>query len=1077
MVIRVIILICATIILTNVASAAELSLNDRALLARVLAENRRYTGLLLASRPNRSRELENKLLQLGIQPDYADHSVGYFRLRLPPKMLGKILSLPEVQASALPSKHAYLSDTSNLLPKNVISPSPNKISLRDYITLAERDKQADWREPIGLRSFWEKSPSFDGRGTTIAIIELFPDFMEREFESARALDGRFLPKLAEAAGFFNQRPDDLKNVSIVDFSALAVGKDKIVSFDGRRVKLPFGGNVEFGFAGIPGSVAKLRDTGPRTTNKSQQNSVAVARMAGSQCILVDSNRNDNLRDERCIAVSKSSVQRNWFRGADGEAIGWPFFAIPTQDSRRIVVASPNPHTHTVTATAAASNFLGSKLGGVAPSAQIISLGVGFRTDELIEALLYAAKNAQVDIILTMNGYAKASAHADSFHNIIAGRAADNYNKVIVAPAGNSLRLLNTVIDEASGEGTLTVGQFAGSAVSSLLKGESFPDHVPTYSSGGPTLDGLLKPDVVAPSLVLAPVPEYRNGNAAVNALCPELDLGSFATCAGGTSNASPSAAGAAAVLISAARQSGIRIRASDIVTAIRASAKFIPGEPAYVQGRGSINIPAAFEYLRRLSKSREPKVSLTVEAPIKVKLGGEISRPFVGYGLYEREGWSPGMSGTREVKITRHSGGHQAELYKIRLLGNDKATFSVPKEVLLPLGRQASIPIEVRIGEPGVHSAILRVEDPRTGLIVRDIALTIIAALPLTETNNSVSLSLSRPRDGSLEVFVDVPPGTAALHVSKIPAQNLMMRLAGPTGTSNSPEVDLEKESGSPREIKPISEIGASVYAPAAGVWAVQVYPTVDGIVDAASALKFTVTAVPKAHDASQGNAGKMEKGTELSTLTTVPDSGERAVRLTEGFRYHGRVSLKPGEHPFILPVRMPVDVTAIDGLISTLNGSAGGSTIALLTVLRCSPDRCAAMSTTAGEQQAGFFIPDVTKEDWDKVWNIVIDAKNESGNDVTIDYEIFLTLKEGFDTPSSNMIKLEHSSKIEDIGRCQLEGAGRRTRAIEVIDPDATLSGFRTRFYKAGHPAASKEFAFPLSRVYLEDSDQECGV
>ena len=80
------------------------------------------------------------------------------------------------------------------------------------------------------------------------------------------------------------------------------------------------------------------------------------------------------------------------------------------------------------------------------------------------------------------------------------------------------------------------------------------DDLHPFSSRGPREDGGFKPDVIAPGAAISTTPLWQAGGpvAGVHTLPPGYSMFN------GTSMASPQAAGAAALLVSAAQQSGVQ---------------------------------------------------------------------------------------------------------------------------------------------------------------------------------------------------------------------------------------------------------------------------------------------------------------------------------------------------------------------------------------------------------------------------------------------------------------------------------------------------------------------------------------
>ena len=138
----------------------------------------------------------------------------------------------------------------------------------------------------------------------------------------------------------------------------------------------------------------------------------------------------------------------------------------------------------------------------------------------------------------------------------------------------------------------------------------------------------------------------------------------------GTSMASPQAAGAAALLLSAAKQAGVQKQPDQLRQAINSSARFLPFYGAHEQGNGLINVGAAWDLLKTNIKT----VEIASSAPVNTIISEFLATPNFGPGLYEREGWKPGDTGSRTITLTRIAAA--AATYNLSLVGND-GTFSL----------------------------------------------------------------------------------------------------------------------------------------------------------------------------------------------------------------------------------------------------------------------------------------------------------------------------------------------------------------------------------------------------------------
>ena len=90
----------------------------------------------------------------------------------------------------------------------------------------------------------------------------------------------------------------------------------------------------------------------------------------------------------------------------------------------------------------------------------------------------------------------------------------------------------------------------------------------------------------------------------------------------GTSMAAPQATGAAALLLSAAKQAGVQKHSDQLRQAMNSSARFLPFYGAHEQGNGLINVGAAWDLLKTNIKT----VEISSTAPVKTIISGSSRR-------------------------------------------------------------------------------------------------------------------------------------------------------------------------------------------------------------------------------------------------------------------------------------------------------------------------------------------------------------------------------------------------------------------------------------------------------------------
>jgi hypothetical protein len=196
---------------------------------------------------------------------------------------------------------------------------------------------------------------------------------------------------------------------------------------------------------------------------------------------------------------------------------------------------------------------------------------------------------------------------------------------------------------------------------------------------------------------------------------------------------------------------------------------------------------------------------------VKTAISAWLEPPHTGPGIYEREGWAPGQTGEREIEFTRTSGPSEPMEFQVKWSGND-TSFSSPATIRLPLKEPVKLPVKVAPEFPGVHSALLTLENPEVLGISYRVMNTVVAAETFRESDKfTLKKELRAPRPGSMELFFDVPPGVAALRVEvQAPKNTVQLVLTPPDGREDTVYVSPENTTQA-----------RSFAHPMPGVWAV----------------------------------------------------------------------------------------------------------------------------------------------------------------------------------------------------------------------------------------------------------------
>jgi hypothetical protein len=233
----------------------------------------------------------------------------------------------------------------------------------------------------------------------------------------------------------------------------------------------------------------------------------------------------------------------------------------------------------------------------------------------------------------------------------------------------------------------------------------------------------------------------------------------------GTSMASPQATGAMALLLSAARQERMtKTSPAALRRAVYSSAQWNDAAPAFLQGRGQIDVPAAWALFRR---GLDASVIQTT-APVCTEINRLLGRT-TGTGLYIRcaaadGGQAAGSSRTYDVTLRRTTGPAASGSYGLTFRGND-GTFSVsPSSVALPLDQAVTVRITAT-PTAGGHSAVLDIDDSRTPGLDGSLMAVVVAGEELQAPSFELRKSGVAKRNETQRFAFTVPAGAKALQV------------------------------------------------------------------------------------------------------------------------------------------------------------------------------------------------------------------------------------------------------------------------------------------------------------------------
>lgn len=742
------------------ARGGKLSHTTQQQLKALRDQGQRTVTVLIAATPGQTANAAATVSSLGGKIVFSDDSIDYLRAVIDTALVEKVAALASVRFvdldEILPLPDPRPDGAAALIPQ----PPPSAATPRANPYMPTQD--------TGAAQFVAANPMFDGRKVTIGILDTGVTLDHPSLQTTSTGEAKIVDWVTYTDPFTDDDPtwlDMSAQVSGASFSFNGVsytapyaGSFRIGVFNERDPRL--GGEVQSDVnrdgnpAGSSGHFAVLWDT---TTNR----------------VWVDTNQNRSFADEKAMTDYRVNRDVGYF-GTDNPATAvserMPF-VVQTDGKNKAVnigIVSGAHGSHVAGITAANAMF-GGEMSGAAPGAKIVSVRVclfiaGCTAHAMIEGMIYAAKQANVDVINMSVGGLPSLNDGNNARAELYNRLIERYKVQMFISAGNSGPGLNTVGDPSVATRVVSVGAYVSKASHLANYGvvTQFSHNVHYFSSRGPREDGGFKPEVLAAGNAISTTPMWQPGGGLASPLPPGYSLFN------GTSMASPQAAGAAALLVSAAKQVGVQHQPAQLRQAILSSASLITESnpdftrvPITWQGNGLMNTGVAWNLLKTNIKTSE----FSARVPVNTALSAFLAEPGIGVGIHDREGVTVGVPYTRTFTLVRTKGPNKAVAYNVSWLG-DVTSFASPPSVSLPLNTPVQFPVTVTPSAPGEHSAIMNLNNPDSAGIEFQVMNTVIAAEKFAAANNyAVTASSTIDRAQSKSYFFQVPAGAPAFKV------------------------------------------------------------------------------------------------------------------------------------------------------------------------------------------------------------------------------------------------------------------------------------------------------------------------
>lgn len=756
-----------------------------------LLEGAPAVGLAVAAAPGRSDEVATLVRTLGGRIDHAHRPTDFLTLVLPPTQVTRLLAEAPLVSFAVEKR-----DSSPLPDTWDAKPAPDETS---PVTIARenwppREGMAPVEHPHDVRldmdgaAFVARNAGNDGRGVVVALVEFFPDFLSPELQTALAADGSEVPKFRDVINIPALTPSLEADAPRSGWfwshrlSAPATARDGAIEVDGRRHRVPGEGEYRVALLDLTKDIGALWAAWPvidkafhgrrypegfKPDDPEIFLRTHVLWSAASRTLWIDTDQDGDFDDETGVREYPVSQQIGVLGQDDPatrlrETVG---YTVQGDDDHVSVNLGFGSHVSMVAGAVAASRGERGRIEGVAPGVQLIPINANADVSGFSRAMIAAYEHPATDIVLIEGNSFITSLHEQGLEGrsvigVVLERLQALHDKPTLFTAFNTPGM-STISDATVPANVLSVGayQSANAVYANYGIHVRHQDDLHWVGSEGPAGNGLLKPDLLSPanptSVEPANVDRDDGGKRAGVFRMPGYGI------CGGTSCATPVATGAAALLVGAARREGLPVTGSAIHRALRDSARPLARFPVYKQGRGLIQIDAAWQRLQQLAG--ETPDSIEVVAPVKTLMSPWLRTPDQGQGLFEREGWQAGATATRTITLRRTRGPQAPVRYRLQWKG-DVAAFASAADIVLPLDQAVALQVRVTVPEEKVYSALLELH--RDGLAgpAAVVPATIVVPQRFTAQNAyEVEQAFELDRPGRSNLFYDVPEGAGLL--------------------------------------------------------------------------------------------------------------------------------------------------------------------------------------------------------------------------------------------------------------------------------------------------------------------------
>ncbi|MGW6910082.1 S8 family serine peptidase [Streptomyces sp. NPDC054940] len=758
----------------------KLGSDDADLLAEAKAQRDKTVTMMIATAPGQTEKVAAELDAIkGGSVGRTYDKLGYVRATVP---TGKADSAIAAAAKLSSVQAIDLRDEIPLEQPNLDAGGKSTASAATY---PGPDQNTPAKNPYnpsfetGAVDFVKKNPKADGRGVTIGVLDTGVDLASPALQKTTTGERKIVDWVTATDPILDGDGTWRAMTTSVSGPSFTYGGKSWTAPEGSYQISTFREAVT-----AQGKAADGDADGDANRDGDTTDDWGVLYDAAAGTVTVDVNDNGDFTDDTPMKPYKDGHQVGHF-GTDNPATDIPESQDFVVEVRKDVPMDPlggdwvgkkadfvnigltaGSHGSHVAGITAANGMFGGKMNGAAPGAKIVSsracvFGPGCSNVALTEGMIDLVANRGVDVVNMSIGGLPPLNDGNNARAELYTRLIDTYGVQLVISAGNSGPGANTIGDPGLADKVISVGAGVSKETFAANYGTGVENEYQlfNFSSRGPREDGGFTPTIVAPGSAVSTIPAWMPGAPIAEA---GWKLPAGYAMYNGTSMASPQAAGSSALLLSAAKQRGIKLTPEKLRTALTSTAKHIEGLQAYEEGAGLIDVADAWKAIKAGATAHD----YAVKAPVDTALDQALKTPGFGTGVYDREGGlKAGQKKTYDVTITRTSGPAGSLPHTLRLANNKARTFSIvgPRVVDLPLNKAVTVKVQAAPKHAGIKSAILEADDPRTVGVDEQILNTVVVSTPVEHT---FTASGSVQRNNFKSYFVTVPEGAKSLQVT-----------------------------------------------------------------------------------------------------------------------------------------------------------------------------------------------------------------------------------------------------------------------------------------------------------------------